>query len=361
MTICNSCRYCEGLCAVFPAMEKRLTFAAADLGYLANLCHQCGACEAACQFSPPHPFNVHVPSALSRVRTESYAEYAWPPVTARLFRKNAVAVSLLTALSVALFLFGFATTEHTRSAPAPADDAGLFYQQMPHHLMVLLFGGALLYAALALFFSARRFWRHIGAAQEPRPGINSVMQALHDAARLRYLDGGGSGCPSTDDPGHGRRGAHHLVFYGFLLCFASTCVATLYHYVLGREAPYPWYDLPVLLGTGGGVGVMVGTALLYRARTRSEVKVTDRDTASMAAAFLLMLFLTAFSGLALLVLRHTSALPVLLPLHLGIVFSFFLTMPYGKFVHGLYRWVALLRYAHEQTADVAIGKSSWTR
>ncbi len=85
-------------------------------------------------------------------------------------------------------------------------------------------------------------------------------------------------------------------------------------------------------------GVMVGTALLYRARTRSEVKVTDRDTASMAAAFLLMLFLTAFSGLALLVLRHTSALPVLLPLHLGIVFSFFLTMPYGKFVHGLYRW-----------------------
>ena len=26
MTICNACRYCEGYCAVFPAMEKRLTF-----------------------------------------------------------------------------------------------------------------------------------------------------------------------------------------------------------------------------------------------------------------------------------------------------------------------------------------------
>ncbi len=44
MTICNACRYCEGHCAVFPAMELRLAFAAADLNYLANLCHDCGAC-----------------------------------------------------------------------------------------------------------------------------------------------------------------------------------------------------------------------------------------------------------------------------------------------------------------------------
>ena len=34
MTICNACRYCEGYCAVFPAMEKRTQFGPADLGYL---------------------------------------------------------------------------------------------------------------------------------------------------------------------------------------------------------------------------------------------------------------------------------------------------------------------------------------
>ena len=44
MTVCNSCRYCEGLCAVFPAMEMRRSFPAGDLNYLANLCHTCGAC-----------------------------------------------------------------------------------------------------------------------------------------------------------------------------------------------------------------------------------------------------------------------------------------------------------------------------
>ena len=44
MQICNACRYCEGFCAVFPAMTRRLEFGQADIHYLANLCHNCGAC-----------------------------------------------------------------------------------------------------------------------------------------------------------------------------------------------------------------------------------------------------------------------------------------------------------------------------
>ena len=44
MQICNACRYCEGFCAVFPAMTRRLQFDHDDAHFLANLCHQCGAC-----------------------------------------------------------------------------------------------------------------------------------------------------------------------------------------------------------------------------------------------------------------------------------------------------------------------------
>ena len=68
MTVCNSCRYCEGLCAVFPAMEMRRAFSDGDLNYLANLCHSCGACYTDCQFSPPHEFNVNVPKTLAIAR-----------------------------------------------------------------------------------------------------------------------------------------------------------------------------------------------------------------------------------------------------------------------------------------------------
>ena len=39
-------------------------------------------------------------------------------------------------------------------------------------------------------------------------------------------------------------------------------------------------------------------------------------------------------------------------LHLGAVLALFLTMPYGKFVHGLYRAVALLRFHAERRRPV---------
>lgn len=41
----------------------------------------------------------------------------------------------------------------------------------------------------------------------------------------------------------------------------------------------------------------------------------------------------------------------MLAVHLGFVPGFFLTMPYGRFVHGLYRFATLVRYAMEQRAE----------
>ena len=122
MVVCNSCRYCEGLCAVFPAMERRRLFEDSDLNYLANLCHSCGACYSDCQFSPPHEFDVNVPRTLARVRGESYAAYAWPRVLSGLFERNGVAVSLIAAVSVAGVQF------EVRSGGKPVDPLPL----LPH-------------------------------------------------------------------------------------------------------------------------------------------------------------------------------------------------------------------------------------
>ncbi|MEC7943240.1 MAG: tricarballylate utilization protein TcuB, partial [Pseudomonadota bacterium] len=48
-----------------------------------------------------------------------------------------------------------------------------------------------------------------------------------------------------------------------------------------------------------------------------------------------------------LVLRETPAMGLLLALHHCVVFGLFITKPYGKFVHGKYRYLALVRYAKE--------------
>jgi citrate/tricarballylate utilization protein len=349
MTVCNSCRYCEGLCAVFPAMEMRRAFSDGDLNYFANLCHACGACYTDCQFSPPHEFNVNVPQVLAAARAQSWAAYAWPRALSGLFMRNGLTISIICALSVAAFIFGFAAFSDPKVLTGVHIGPGAFYALMPHNAMAALFGAAFLYAILALAMGLRAVWRDIGEPAETLVAPGSLWQAIKDAGSLRYLDGGGVGCFNEDErPTDRRRIYHHFTFYGFLLCFASTSVATLYHYLLAREAPYAWWDLPVILGTLGGIGLVIGPIGLLVEKSKCDPALVDANSSGMDAAFTLMLFLSGATGLALLLLRETMVMGPLLALHLGVVFALFITLPYGKFVHGLYRFAALVRYARER-------------
>ncbi len=215
--------------------------------------------------------------------------------------------------------------------------------------MAALFGAAFLYAIIALVMGVRAFWRDIGEPIGMRADAGSIWQAIGDAGKLRYLDGGGVGCFNDGErPSDRRKAYHHLTFYGFILCFAATVVATLYHYLIAREAPYPWWDLPVVLGTLGGVGLLIGPAGLLAERWKRDPALVDQARTGMDVAFIAMLFLTSLTGMALLLLRDTAAMGPLLALHLGVVVSLFITMPYGKFVHGIYRFAALVRYAQER-------------
>jgi citrate/tricarballylate utilization protein len=344
MTICNACRYCEGLCAVFPAMEMRRIFGAGDLNYLANLCHQCGACYTDCQYSPPHEFNVNVPAALAKLRNESYAVYAWPSALSGAFARNGLVITLLAAASVAAFIIGFVA--FADPAALFSAQAGNFYKVMPHNAMVVLFGAVTLYAIVALTISLRAFWLDINGDV---PHSGGLLQAASDSAHLRYLGGGGGGCTSeSEKPSAQRRIFHHFTFYGFLFCFTATSVATVYHYAFGWHAPYEFISLPVLLGIIGGVGLLIGPAGLFVLACQRDSALIDAAHRGMDTAFIAMLFLTSLTGFLLMIWRGTPAMGVLLAVHLGVVLGLFLSLPYGKFVHGLYRFLALKKYAAER-------------
>ncbi len=346
MTICNACRYCEGLCAVFPAMEMRRTFAAGDLNYLANLCHQCGACYPDCQYSPPHEFNVNIPAAMAKLRNDSYAAYAWPRAFTGAFARNGLTVTLLAAVSLAGFIVGFVAWADP--AALFSRNAGDFYIVMPHNAMVAVFGAAALYAVAALWFSLRSFWRDINAGAPPA-GFAAFGRAVADTAHLTFLHGGGGGCTGENEaPSPARRIYHHFTFYGFLLCFAATSVATFYHYAFGWRAPYALWSLPVVLGIVGGIGLLIGPAGLFVLSRQRDPALVDGGRADMTTAFIAMLFLVSLTGFALMGLRDTAAMGGLLAIHLGLVLGLFLSLPYGKFVHGLFRFLALVKYAAER-------------
>ncbi|KVF19000.1 tricarballylate utilization 4Fe-4S protein TcuB [Burkholderia cepacia] len=344
MQICNACRYCEGFCAVFPAMTRRLEFGKSDVNYLANLCHNCGACYHACQYAPPHEFGVNVPKAMAEVRLETYTEYAFPASFGALYKRNGLTVSVALAAGLALFLLlGTALHGGLSGDVAPAN----FYAIFPHNLLAAMFGIVFLFAILALGMGVTRFWRDVSAGTASAP---AVAEAARNALTLKYLDGGhGDGCNEENDTFTlARRRFHHLTFYGFILCFAATAVATLYHYAFGLEAPYSFLSVPVLLGTAGGIGLIAGPAGLLWLNLKRVPERGDARQRPMDRGFIALLLLTSTSGLALLALRTTSAMPSLLAIHLGIVMALFATLPYGKFAHGIFRSAALLKSSIEK-------------
>ena len=344
MQICNACRYCEGFCAVFPAMTRRLDFAKADVNYLANLCHNCGACYHACQYAPPHEFAVNVPQAMATVRGETYVEYAWPPSFGALYHRNGLTVAIALAAGLALFL----ALAVALSGPLIREPlAGNFYAVFPHTLMASMFGAVFAFAMLALGIGVTRFWRDVSPGAITPP---AVTEATKNVLALRYLGGGhGDGCNEADDRFTlARRRFHHLTFYGFMLCFASTCVATLYHYLLDLHAPYALTSLPVVLGTLGGIGLAVGPAGLLWLNLKRDPAAGDVAQRPMDRAFIALLLLTSVTGLVLLGWRDSAAMPLLLAVHLGVVMALFATLPYGKFAHGIYRSAALLKWAIER-------------
>jgi citrate/tricarballylate utilization protein len=356
LTICNACRYCEGFCAVFPAMTRRLSFDKADVHYLANLCHNCGACLHACQYAPPHEFAVNIPAAMADVRVQSYADYAWPTSFSAAYKRNGLVLALCLAFGLALFL---ALTVWMNGSLIREGLNANFYAIFPHNLLALMFGAVFGFAILAMVLGAAKFWREVGTSPSPLPspsrgeGVDAFAEAANNVLTLKYLDGNNNaleaqGCSNGDDRAtQWRRRFHHATFYGFMLCFASTSVATLYHYLLGLQAPYAYSSLPVILGSIGGFLMVIGTVGLFALQAKRH-KALGTSAQLMDKGFIALLFLVSLTGLVLLAWRESSTMPLLLAIHLGTVMALFLTLPYGKMAHGVYRSAALLKWAIER-------------
>ena len=349
MTICNACRYCEGYCAVFPAMEQRRIFTKADLTYLANLCFDCRDCYYACQYAPPHEFGVNIPKLMSELRTDTYREFSWPEILSGLFKRNGLAASLITSAALVIMLILVWVGKGAGVLFGIHLGEGAFYRVVPYLAMTVPALLIAFYGFIVLSLGAMRFWRETRGSLTEMIDFDAFWRATKDAFGLTYMKGGGAGCNYPDGAfSESRRWYHHLVFYGFLLDLASTSVAAFYDHFIGWQAPYPFLSLPVVLGTVGGIGLLIGTGGLLILKWQSDQDPADKRMLNMDVAFLILLFLTSFTGLLLLALRETAAMGTLLIIHLAIVAGLFITMPYGKFAHVVYRYAALVRFAIEQ-------------
>lgn len=347
LQICNACRYCETFCAVFPAMTKRLEFTQADIHYMANLCHNCGACLHACQYAPPHEFGVNIPQAMAQVRLETYQDFAVPASFGKIYKKTGIKlVSVMTILFFVLMLGGSLMSGSNLFGRYEGD----FYAIFPHNFLAVLFGSVFIIAFILLGLGIAKFWKQTSKIIPEGVEQPDILIASKNILTLKYLDGGHEkGCNEEDDSyTQIRRIYHHFTMYGFLLCFLATSVATVYHYFFNLQAPYAYTSLPVILGTLGGIGLVIGPiGLLYLNYKRHPLH-GDVEQKPMDRGFIFLLLIVSITGLALMIFRDSSAMALLLILHLATVMTFFLTIPFGKFAHGFYRSAALLKFAVEE-------------
>jgi citrate/tricarballylate utilization protein len=342
MRICNACRYCEGFCAVFPAMELRRVFSPADLQYLANLCHDCRDCYYACQYAPPHEFSLNFPSSLAELRLETYRKFAWPKAVRWLLPYSGLTVFLTALLSVLWVVLGVYLFVDPSVLFSVHVGENAFYRIVPYAFILFPFSAMAVFISTVLLISVHRLWQETGARTVEWLDLRSHIRTLGDVVRLRYLGGGGYGCNYPDDRfSMLRRWFHQMTLFGFLACLVSTAIAAGFEHLLHWHAPYPLMSWPVLTGTLGGLALLVGSGGSLILKLRMD-KTPAGSSQGMDLGFIMLLLFTSLTGLLLLALRDTGVMGLLLAVHLGFVLALFITLPYGKFIHSLYRYAALL-------------------
>ena len=279
LEICNACRYCEGFCSVFPAMMRNKMFADGDISHMANLCHNCRGCYYACQYAPPHEFQLNLPAALAEVRQDSWESYIWPQGIGRLFHNHGMAIMALIVLATTALMWVALNLR-------PQEGEG-FYAYISHEVMVAIFAPAFLLPILTLILGLRRYWRDTGGK---RATVSDLRGAFWSVSKMRNLSGGhGEGCnyEKEDRFSNARRWAHQAVLIGFLLCFAATSVASIMH-TFGMPAPYPLFSPPKLLGVPGGLLLVLGTIEMARLKLKADPELGARRVWGGEMAFVVL-------------------------------------------------------------------------
>ena len=342
LAVCNSCRYCQGYCPVWPALELRTALSAGDLTHLSNLCHDCRECYSACMYTAPHEFDLNPPKVFAAVRGETYRDYVRPRPPGWMSGRRGVAATFAAAVvllvSLALLTGG--------GAALAGPTSGSAYDLVPHLMLVAVVTLPAVWSCGVLAVAGLRYWRDThGRSADLLDGLldgRAWWAGLGQAANLRHMTGGGAGCDEPE-PGRWRRRLHLAVSYGFLLCLLSTASAAVMQEFLGLMPPYDPLTVPVVTGTLGGAGIAVGCAGLLLLKRRSD---PEQGTAGMRAAdysLLWALLVLAVTGLATLFLRHTALFGIVLLVHLAAVVVAFAVAPYTKFVHVVFRLLAIYK------------------
>ena len=334
LTICNACRYCEGYCAVWDAMERRTEFYKKDVDYMANLCHDCRECLYVCPFTEPHEFGLNIPKVLAEVRYDTYKENTKPSFASRAFDKSwALPMAVVFASMLGILAIAYGNGATPLLVQPISGFSGIMSAVFVKYSSLFVY----LFVIILWSIEGMSYWRSIGESYSSALNARATYAALKDVFLHRFFRGGGAGCNYPGEKaGMARLLAHPLVIFGFLIALFSFL-------------PYPNLSTYVEIAYGTGCAMLfAGTAMLLYMKLVSNKVPSYKRMNSLDYPFTIMLNLTGITGVAMILdIGHPFA-GLIFAIHMSIIFTVFITAPYGKFVHLVFRYEALLKNRIEE-------------
>ena len=345
VTRCYQCATCSAVCdlapdgAPFPRRQMLLaqwgleTQVAADPAVW--LCHQCNDCTERC------PRDARPGDVLQAVRALSVEKLAFPGALGRLVGRAATTWPLLLAIPILFWLALLAGTGHL-TLPA---DFHAYEQVVPHALIYGVFFPVAGWVVLAGWVSGRRFWALLGTAS-PRSGtfLGNLLPVLGEIASHKRFRSCGAARP--------RFASHFLVLWGFVGAAVTSGLLIVGIYVQDLPMPLALSHPYKILGNVSAVLLVVGGGWLVASRLGNRAA-TGTSTA-FDTYFLTMVVLVIVTGVlsevARLAFSGEFAFAVYIT-HLGVVLNLFVTFPYSKFAHLLYRSLAMVHRRMVEAAE----------
>ncbi len=295
------------------------------------LCHQCNDCTARC------PRDARPGDAMQAARSILIERLGAPRFMAWLVGRAGTTWPILLGVPI---LFWALYIQAVNGFAVPRTPLS-YTDVVPTWMIYSVFLPAAAFALVAAALGARRCWTAWGEGARRTgsllQGLGAVASDILGHRRFRTC--------GTARP---RASGHLLLLWGFLGALATTSLLGVAMDVLGVKTPLPQHHPIKILGNASAVLLVLGVAWLVLNRMTNAA--ATGATRAFDVFFLALVVLLVLSGVGAEIARAFLPVPVALGVyvvHLGMVLSLFLTFPFSKFAHALYRTLAM---AHERLA-----------
>jgi quinone-modifying oxidoreductase subunit QmoC len=296
------------------------------------LCHSCGDCSIRC------PRGGRPGDIMGAVRAAVVKRLAFPRFMATMVSTPVRAT--LTLLLCALVILSIATLPSYQSLTSPIVFADIFPKARLEQLFFAVSG----FVLLALAVSATRFAKALRSAGANGPILAALFPALVEVMSHRRF----ANCTVEQN----RRWGHMLALYAFLGLAVMGTVVGIGSMFGVIDTPLPILHPLKIFANVCAVVLFAGVLVLVWNRMLDPAK-------RAASTFFDWFFLSVLGGVAVtgiasealrLVQTQTWMFSIYF-VHLTLVLTLFLSTPYSKFVHFLYRTMALAATWEEQKSS----------